>query len=161
MLFAPEDLYLIKGSPQNRRKFIDMELGQVNPSYLYHLSVYQNVLKRRNRYLKENGRQQKKLDETYLEVLTEQLAVVGAHVIHERLMFIQKLEQWAQEIHGEITNHREKLTMQVSAFFCFRRSANGSRDRVFVFRGVITPRSRELMLQTTSLGPHRDDVIFL
>ena len=53
MLFAPEDLYLIKGSPQNRRKFIDMELGQVNPSYLYHLSVYQNVLKQRNRYLKE------------------------------------------------------------------------------------------------------------
>ncbi|EST89171.1 recombination protein F [Vagococcus lutrae LBD1] len=160
VLFAPEDLYLIKGSPQNRRKFIDMELGQVNPSYLYHLSVYQNVLKQRNRYLKENGRQQKKIDETYLEVLTEQLAAAGAHVIHERLMFIQKLEQWAQEIHGAITNHREKLTMQYQPSFVLEEAQTVAEIEVLFLEALSRQRSRELMLQTTSLGPHRDDVIF-
>lgn len=160
VLFAPEDLYLIKGSPQNRRKFIDMELGQVNPSYLYHLSVYQNVLKQRNRYLKENGRQQKKLDETYLEVLTEQLAAAGSHVIHERLMFIQKLEQWAQEIHGEITNHREKLTMQYQPSFVLEEAQTVAEIESLFLEALSRQRSRELMLQTTSLGPHRDDVIF-
>lgn len=160
VLFAPEDLYLIKGSPQNRRKFIDMELGQVNPSYLYHLSVYQNVLKQRNRYLKENGRQQKKLDETYLEVLTEQLAAAGAHVIHERLMFIQKLEQWAQEIHDAITNHREKLTMQYQPSFVLEEAQTVAEIEALFLEALSRQRSRELMLQTTSLGPHRDDVIF-
>lgn len=53
ILFAPEDLSLVKGSPQHRRKFLDMEIGQINSHYLYHLSNYQTVLKQRNQYLKK------------------------------------------------------------------------------------------------------------
>ncbi len=53
ILFAPEDLSLVKGSPQIRRKFLDMELGQINPIYLYDLVQYQAILKQRNQYLKQ------------------------------------------------------------------------------------------------------------
>lgn len=53
ILFAPEDLALVKGSPALRRKFLDMEIGQIDPIYLYDLVQYQNVLKQRNQYLKQ------------------------------------------------------------------------------------------------------------
>lgn len=53
VMFAPEDLNLVKGSPQTRRRFIDIELGQISPLYLYHLGHYQKVLKQRNYLLKE------------------------------------------------------------------------------------------------------------
>ena len=53
ILFAPENLTLVKGSPQNRRKFVDMELGQMSSLYLYDLVEYNRVLKQRNTYLKQ------------------------------------------------------------------------------------------------------------
>ena len=52
-MFAPEDLNLVKGSPQVRRKFIDMEIGQVSPVYMHDLSRYQKILQQRNQYLKQ------------------------------------------------------------------------------------------------------------
>ena len=60
----------MKGSPQVRRKFIDMELGQVSPIYLYDLVQYQSVLKQRNQYLKQLA--EKQTDTVYLDILTEQ-----------------------------------------------------------------------------------------
>ena len=88
VLFAPEDLQLIKGSPAGRRKFIDIELGQMKPLYLSDLSQYNHVLKQRNSYLKNS----EKIDATFLEVLDSQLASFGSRVIHHRLEFIKKLE---------------------------------------------------------------------
>src|SRR5690625_4596829 len=52
VMFSPEDLALVKGAPQVRRRFIDMELGQIEPLYLYHLAQYQKLLKQRNHMLK-------------------------------------------------------------------------------------------------------------
>ncbi len=60
ILFAPEDLSLVKGSPAIRRRFIDMEFGQIDPRYLYNLTRYRTILKQRNNYLKQL--QQKKSD---------------------------------------------------------------------------------------------------
>ena len=68
VLFAPEDLQLIKGSPSLRRKFIDIELGQIKPVYLSDLSNYNHVLKQRNAYLKAND----KVDETFLSKTLEE-----------------------------------------------------------------------------------------
>ena len=73
ILFAPEDLSLVKGSPSIRRKFIDMELGQMNKIYLHHLVQYQQILKQRNQFLKQ-AKHSPKFDQIYLDVLTEQLA---------------------------------------------------------------------------------------
>jgi len=95
VLFAPEDLQLIKGSPAGRRKFIDIELGQMKPLYLSDLSQYNHVLKQRNSYLKNS----EKIDATFLEVLDSQLASFGSRVIHHRLEFIKKLEAKAKEKH--------------------------------------------------------------
>jgi len=88
VLFAPEDLQLIKGSPAGRRKFIDIELGQMKPLYLSDLSQYNHVLKQRNSYLKNS----EKIDATFLEVLDSQLASFGSRVLHLRLLFFYKIK---------------------------------------------------------------------
>src|SRR5690625_297104 len=72
VMFAPEDLTLVKGPPQIRRRFIDMELGQIQPSYVYHLSKYQKILKQRNSLLKQI-RNREVSDQVMIDVLTEQL----------------------------------------------------------------------------------------
>lgn len=61
ILFAPEDLSLVKGTPQLRRKFLDMEIGQIDSVYLYNLVQYQQVLKQRNQYLKQLAEKNKQI----------------------------------------------------------------------------------------------------
>ena len=73
VMFAPEDLNLVKGSPQVRRRFIDMEIGQVSPIYLHDMSQYQKILQQRNHYLKMM-QIKKQSDHTMLEILTSSLS---------------------------------------------------------------------------------------
>ena len=80
VMFAPEDLHLVKGSPQVRRRFIDMEIGQVSPVYLHDISQYQKILQQRNHYLKALQTQKQK-DETMLDVLTDQFIQTAAKIV--------------------------------------------------------------------------------
>uniref|UniRef100_UPI00255C05BE DNA replication/repair protein RecF n=1 Tax=Ligilactobacillus aviarius TaxID=1606 RepID=UPI00255C05BE len=98
ILFAPEDLALVKGAPTVRRRFIDMEFGQVSPKYLHDLTQYRDILKQRNRYLKQLQSHEAQ-DQLYLEVLSEQLAAVGGAIISQRVKFLSELEGYAQELH--------------------------------------------------------------
>ena len=104
-LFAPEDLQLIKGAPSLRRKFIDIDLGQIKPVYLSDLSNYNHVLKQRNTYLKTA----EKVDIDFLAVLDEQLADFGSRVMEHRLDFIANLEKEADRYHYTISDGLEHL----------------------------------------------------
>src|SRR5690625_1350293 len=116
-MFAPEDLSIVKGSPSIRRRFLDMEISQVFPSYIHHLSQYQKILQQRNQLLKQlqvaNKNEQ---SATLLDVWDEQLAEYGSKIIIKRQSFIYKLETWAKDIHRSITSNREdlKITYQPS-----------------------------------------------
>ena len=153
VLFAPEDLQLIKGAPALRRKFIDIELGQIKPIYLADLSSYNHVLKQRNAYLKAND----KVDETFLSVLDEQLIDFGCRVMKHRLDFIEKLEGFAQESHRDISQGKEKLTIKYLSsvpFSCLE-------DLEASFRAALSEsRRRDLFKKNTGVGPHRDDINF-
>ena len=159
VLFAPEDLYLIKGAPQIRRRFIDMELGQIDPLYLYHLTTYQKVLKQRNKYLKQLN-EKKTLDETYLDILSEQLAEAGSHVLYLRYRFIGKLEKWSQDIHRGITDQRETLRIDYQPSM----TITSSDDRETILKTFMTElkqkQKQEIFKQNTAIGPHRDDLFF-
>ncbi|KXT74269.1 DNA recombination and repair protein RecF [Streptococcus sp. DD10] len=153
VLFAPEDLQLIKGAPVIRRKFIDMELGQIKPLYLSDLSNYNHVLKQRNTYLKNSD----KVDETFLSVLDEQLIDYGCRVILHRLDFIQKLEKVGKKKHYEISDQLEELSIT------YQSSVNvGDKDHLAdCFKLALEKnRSRDLFKRNTSVGPHRDDISF-
>src|SRR5690606_4282788 len=98
VMFSPEDLSLVKGSPQIRRRFIDMEIGQIQPIYLYHLAQYVKILKQRNHVLKQL-QIRKTSDQTLLQVLTDQLIEHASIIVERRFIFLERLNKWANEIH--------------------------------------------------------------
>lgn len=159
ILFAPEDLSLVKGSPQMRRRFIDMELGQISPMYLYDLAQYQKTLKQRNLYLKQLA-EKKQTDEIYLDILSEQLVEFGSKVLTNRLQFIKRLEHWSNELHTRITNQREHLEIEYVGSLPIE--AESLENIQAIFQGELQKnRKRELFRGTTLVGPHRDDLRFL
>ncbi|MGK0552710.1 DNA replication/repair protein RecF [Enterococcus faecalis] len=161
ILFAPEDLSLVKGSPQIRRKFIDMELGQVNPIYLYDLVQYQAVLKQRNQYLKQLV-EKKQTDTVYLDILTEQLAEFGGKVLFARLTFVKKLEHWANLLHQKISHQKETLTIEYAASVSDLTAEQTLEEmQQVLLKSLMEQRKRELFKANTFLGPHRDDLLFM
>ncbi len=159
ILFAPEDLSLVKGSPSVRRKFIDMELGQMNKIYLHHLAQYQRILKQRNQFLKQ-ARYDSNYDKVYLEVLTEQLAAEGAEVLYARFRFVKRLNNWAQAVQADISNDKEELHIR------YKTTSNATAEMSVetIFAGLKedyqTAETQEIDQGTTTIGPHRDDLVF-
>lgn len=159
ILFAPEDLSLVKGSPAVRRRFIDMELGQMNKIYLHHLTQYQRILKQRNQFLKK-AKYDKKHDTLYLDILTEQLATEGAEVLYYRFRFVNQLTTWAQEVQADISNEKEELSIR------YKTSVDVTEElsKEELFQQLLTEyekaREQEIDQGTTTLGPHRDDLVF-
>lgn len=159
ILFAPEDLSLVKGSPSVRRRFIDMELGQMNKIYLHHLSQYQRILKQRNQFLKK-AKYDRKHDALYLEILTEQLATEGAEVLYYRYRFVNQLTKWAQEVQSDISNEKEELRIRYKT----TSNVTDEMSKEELFNQLQTEytkaREQEIDQGTTTLGPHRDDLVF-
>lgn len=159
ILFAPEDLELVKGSPAVRRQFIDRELGQMSAVYLHHLVSYQEILKQRNQYLKEYKASQS-FDMVYLDILTEQLATEGAEVLERRLNFTEKLNEWATPIQQDISQGKEKLDIQYKTTL----SLSNDSQKSSIYRQLLDKyeesKQRELDRGTTIIGPHRDDLVF-
>lgn len=161
VLFAPEDLNIVKGSPAVRRHFIDMEFGQMSSKYLYNISQYKSILKQRNQYLKQLQRRQAK-DLVYLGVLSDQLAAYGAEVTVARRQFLQQMEKWAQKLHQEITKDREVLTFKYQSQIPEEQLDQSVEEFYQQFQTLYEKQQiREVEQGTTLIGPHRDDVQFL
>ena len=160
ILFAPEDLALVKGAPTVRRRFIDMEFGQVSPKYLHDLTQYRDILKQRNRYLKQLQSHEAQ-DQLYLEVLSEQLAAVGGAIISQRVKFLSELEGYAQELHQSITQGRENLTFEYSSAVKDASALTEVELSEALMDLYRQNQSKEIFQGTTLYGPHRDDVRFL
>lgn len=159
VLFAPEDLELVKGAPQLRRKFIDMELSQMSPVYLHESVQYSKILKQRNNYLKQL-RYGEASDLIYLDVLTEQLVMSATKIIVNRLKFINQLEKWAQPIHQEISHGLEVLTLNYECVI----DVNSDMSETDIFERLLAKfedvADRERDRGTSLTGPHRDDLSF-
>ncbi len=158
VMFAPEDLEIVKGTPGIRRRFLDMEIGQVQPGYLHTLGQYAKVLSQRNNYLKSaapGGVQQALLD-----VWNAQLAEYGVKIVKKRQTFIYKLQKWAQHIHAGITAGAEELTIVYRPSF----ETGGTEEESVLFEQFMIKLSQakeqEFRRGMTLVGPHRDDMAF-
>ena len=159
VMFAPEDLNLVKGSPQVRRRFIDMEIGQIQPIYIYHLGQYQKILKQRNHLLK--SLQRKQTDNlVMLDVLTEQLIEHACLVIDRRFLFLELLRRWAIPIHKRISQGREQLEINYQATIDVLETDNKEKISNIYWEKFKKNRDKEIERGTTLYGPHRDDLIF-
>lgn len=159
VLFAPEDLHLVKGGPQVRRRFIDMEMGQISPVYMHDLSRYQKILQQRNHYLKLLQTKQHH-DEAVLDVLTEQLIEIAAKITLKRYEFSQLLQKWAEPIHHEISRGLEKLQIQYQPSVQVSEELELSRIIEAYTEKFVKIKEKEIQRGTTLAGPHRDDLSF-
>ena len=152
VMFAPEDLSLVKGGPQYRRRFMDMEIGQMSPPYLYHLGQYTKLLKQRNELLKQL--RAKRTDELLLEVITEQLVPHATYLVEKRIEFLNLLETFASIIHGEISNQKEKITFKYINSF-----KEDNFEEEIILKKYKDLYNQDIQSGTTSIGPHRDDFV--
>ena len=109
VFFSPEDLNIIKNGPGERRRFLDLELCQLNKLYLSNLSNYNHILNQRNKLLKDLAFQPSLM--STLEVWDEQLAHYGNSVIRSRREFIEEMNGIIREIHNNITGGKEEIQL--------------------------------------------------
>lgn len=150
VMFAPEDLSLVKGGPQYRRRFMDMEIGQLSPSYLYHLGQFTKLLKQRNELLKQLRTNRK--NELLLDVLTEQMVTHIVFILEERLKFIETLESFAKSVHHEISTGLEEMSLKY--FNSFKETPLEVEALLNKYKEHY---DQDINQGTTAYGPHRDD----
>lgn len=158
VMFAPEDLEIVKGTPGVRRRFLDMEIGQVQPGYLHTLQQYGKVLQQRNNYLKTAG--PGSVNQTMLDVWNMQLAEHGVKIMKKRKHFIHKLQVFAEHIHSGITGGAEQLTIE----YCPSFDTDALQDESVLFDQFMIKltqvKDQEIRRGVTLAGPHRDDLTF-
>lgn len=144
ILFAPEDLELIKGTPSERRQFLDLEWMKLHKSYLKQLNTYRNILKQRNSLLKKIKIDD---DQTFLNILGEQLLESGQEIMRERQTFIETLNNYLQETYKLFSNHHVRLVYKPDV------TEQGFKNH------IQKQQKQDILYQTTMAGPHRDDFL--
>jgi DNA replication and repair protein RecF len=148
VMFSPEDLRLIKDSPIYRRRFLDMELCQLNNKYYYNLVQYNKVLTERNSILKLRN-----IDASMLDIYDEQLATFGEYIVKQRIGYINKLNEKGKTIHKEITSEKEDIEFK---YMSQVKNMDIIKDEILTL--LKRNRQRDIDKHLTSVGPHRDDL---
>ena len=148
IFFSPEDLGIIKDGPEQRRRFMDMELCQINKAYLYYLTQYKKILKQRNALLKQI-QQKQDLKET-LEIWDNQLVENGSKLIEIREQFVEEVADIMKEKHRNLTGGQEDIEVKYKPN-CTAKDFS---------RQLFMEGDRDVLLGTTTVGPHRDDIQF-
>ena len=151
VMFSSEDLDIVKRSPSERRKFLDMQLCQIDPLYMDNLVNYNKIIDQRRELFKradEDG----DLHEfnSTLDIWDLQLCDYGSRIIKRRRQFIDELNEIIFDIHYDITGGREKLKI------VYEPSANEDT----YFEELLKNREKDRFYKQTHMGPHRDDMSF-
>ncbi len=149
VFFSPEDLNIIKNGPSERRRFLDLELCQLNKLYVHALIQYNRVITQRNKLLKDLVFHPE-YEET-LDIWDEQMIQYGSQVIQFRQEFIEQLNNIILSIHKQLSGEEETLEL----FY----EANTSIDQLK--NSLAKSRESDLRQKTTGVGPHRDDISFM
>lgn len=148
IFFSPEDLDIIKDGPAARRRFIDLELSQLDKVYLSNLTNYNRVVNQRNSLLKDITYQDN-LIET-LDIWDIQLEQYGTKVMESRKKFIDQVNEIISKIHYQLTGGKETVTL------LYEPSIGEETMESAIRRN----RERDIRFHSTSAGPHRDDICF-
>jgi len=147
IFFSPEDLNIIKSSPSERRRFIDLELCQLDKIYTYNLINYNKIVNQRNKILK-------KTDGDWVDLLDtwdQQMVQYGTYLISRRQQFIAELNEIICHIHAGLTNEKEEIRLVYMP-----NIEESNFERV-----LKKERVRDLKAKVSLTGPHRDDLKFI
>ena len=148
VFFSPEDLNIIKNGPAERRRFMDLELSQLDKVYLKDLANYNRIINQRNKLLKDMTFN-RELEDT-LAVWDMQLVHYGNRIIERRKKFIQEINEIIYDIHYRLTGFKERIQLSYESgcgAFTFEKALERNKER-------------DIRMKSTSVGPHRDDICF-
>ncbi|MCL1604918.1 DNA replication/repair protein RecF [Phascolarctobacterium sp. ET69] len=163
VMFSPEDLQLIKGEPQLRRRFFDMQIAQTDKAYYELLVKYNRLLQQRNRLLKEirdnDG------DKSQLNLWNNELSASAARIIKKRLAALEELLVIASGIYASIAGGSETMlinyALKTSNDFILQQSDKSENEwQEFYLKELHERQALDIMRGNTSIGPHRDDLFF-
>lgn len=150
VIIAPDDIAMITGGSEERRKFLDTLISQLDPEYLQQLILYNKVLLQRNGFLK-NEALKSRFDFALLEILDQQLIGPGNYIHETRRKFSSILFPLVREFYKNISGNNELVSLEYSSL------QNGSTLEEL----LIASRQKDRLTQRTNVGIHKDDLIFL
>lgn len=162
VLFTPDSLQLVKGSPGNRRHFLDVQICQIDPIYRNTLLKYQRVVRQRNSLLKEAYTQRALLNQ--LPAWDNQLVTHGKEIILRRQEAIKVLDKYGRQTHRTISDESETLDLVYQPFFAKetkKTEYSGSQIEEVFWEELKSKNQDEIRRGYTLVGPHRDEVLFL
>lgn len=147
-VFSPNDLSLVKDGPAVRRRFLDIAIGQLYPSYISAIKNYMRAVTQRNQIIKDY-----RYDGTLsvmLDVFEDEIAANGAKITEIRRKYIDRLGEFLPKVYEGLSSGREILTTE------YISSCKGEALR----QALVSSRKNDMYTGTTSIGPHRDDIEF-
>ena len=148
VIFTPDDINILKGGPQNRRRFLDIMISQLKPNYMYNLNLYLKTLEQRNNYLRQIREENKK--EELLEIWDEKLSEYAINIYNYRKEFINKINNKIKNIHKEITDNKEQIEVEyITECTSKEQYLNLLKQR----------RKLDIIKGFTTKGVHRDDFV--
>ena len=149
VFFSPEDLSIIKNGPAERRRFVDMELCQLDQFYLYNLNHYNKIVNQRNKLLKDMYFNPSLRDT--LNIWDSQLISFGSKIIERRKLFVEQLNEIIFDIHKKLSGDKEDLSIKYEPDVMIEDYE----------KCLILNQERDIKLKQTTTGPHRDDFSFI
>lgn len=149
VLFSTKDLLLLRGTPQDRRDWLDRAISQIYPAYDERLSKYEKIRIQKNNLLKSEF-----IDETLLDIYNEQLVITGANIIFLRKKFLNEIEKISSEKHKIISDSEKFSLLYTAPFDDVEDISNYLKEE------LKNRRSEEIARRQSCVGPHRDDIEF-
>ena len=165
VLFSPEDLQIVKGSPALRREFMNREFYQFSRIYHKYYLMYQHLLKQRNSYLKDMRKNPKdEMSLAYLETLTSQLVKVALYITKERVSFVQDISKLTYKNMLNISNGQETLKIKYKSSVLDALNIAEINDESFTEENLTKVMMKksfdDIMRGSTKIGPQHDDLEF-
>ncbi len=146
VIFTPDDIHILKGGPQNRRRFLDIMISQLKPNYMYNLNLYLKTIEQRNNYLRQIREENK--NEELLDIWDEKLIEYADKIYEYRKLFMKKIQEKIKKIHKDITDNKEELFIEYHSDYKSKEE----------YRKLLKERRKlDIIKGYTTKGVHRDD----
>ncbi|HEY4533956.1 MAG TPA: DNA replication and repair protein RecF [Fusobacterium sp.] len=156
IFYIPEDVMLINGSPNLRRLFIDREISQTNSFYLHQLRKFSNLLKIRNKYLKE-----KLYENEEYTIYEEEFVKCGSYLIEQRKKYIHEISKFVKKIYQNLFDSEKSLEISYKSFLHFENTNSLLEIQEEFRKEIEKKREKEIQYSFSMVGPHKDDFVFL
>lgn len=159
VIFSNSDIDMVRGEPSLRRRFLNLEISQISPQYIYALGRYKRVLEQRNNLLREMKTSGGTASS--LEMWDNQLAAYGATVIARRAKFIEFISGVAAKLYASLTDEAEELGVSYKPNVKVEGIESEHEIQTEFSRQLVSRRELDISRGTTTVGPHRDDIILM